>query len=38
VPGYIARAQEMTEYANLSEEERRMIDYAEMSREDMKDA
>jgi predicted transposase/invertase (TIGR01784 family) len=36
VPDYIARAQEMTEYANLSEEERRMIDYAEMSREDMK--
>jgi predicted transposase/invertase (TIGR01784 family) len=36
VPDYIIRAQEMTKYANLSEEERKMIDDAERSREDMK--
>jgi predicted transposase/invertase (TIGR01784 family) len=36
VPDYIIRAQEMTKYANLSKEERKMIDDAERSREDMK--
>jgi predicted transposase/invertase (TIGR01784 family) len=36
VPGYIRQAYQTVAYANLTEREREMIDYEEMSREDAK--